>query len=457
MSLFKVEGWKLPEKIAVGTSKNKERRDQNKKLKEQLKEKFEKKPIEKEEAPKEPKPDTTEKKRQYSEDEDGFIKVSSKKKKRKSKSTEVEDKIEKVEKVEKAKKVDKKEAEPKTEDEVKPEESKQSKKKKKEKKEKKEQVAEKPKEEKSEPKKAVVPTPANKPKLTALQQKMMEKLSGSRFRWINEQLYTTTSEEAVKIIQEQPELFDEYHSGFRNQVKSWPQNPVDTFVSNVRFRMLKPIGAPGGIPGQRDGTVVIADMGCGEANFALELSKYQEELEQEEKKRLKGKKHAKPKKLPKFEVHSFDLKKANDRVTVADIKNVPLEDESVNVVVFCLALMGTNFLDFIKEGLRILKPNGEIWIAEIKSRFVNNDTSEFVSILKDLGLFHKTTDDTNKMFISFEFFKPNKEYIENREKKVQSKRRTFEDYEEEGESLEERRTKEPEGRWLLKPCLYKRR
>lgn len=81
---------------------------------------------------------------------------------------------------------------------------------------------------------------------------------------------------------------------------------------------------------------------------------------------------------------------------------MPLEDESVNVVVFCLALMGTNFLDFIKEAIRILKPNGEIWITEIKSRFVD-DTRDFVNTLKTLGLFHKSTDESNKMFVRMEF------------------------------------------------------
>lgn len=36
-----------------------------------------------------------------------------------------------------------------------------------------------------------------KKQLTPLQQKMMAKLTGSRFRWINEQLYTISSDEAL--------------------------------------------------------------------------------------------------------------------------------------------------------------------------------------------------------------------------------------------------------------------
>lgn len=45
--------------------------------------------------------------------------------------------------------------------------------------------------------------------LTPLQRKMKEKLSGARFRWLNEQLYTTPGDKSFKLFQEKPELFDE--------------------------------------------------------------------------------------------------------------------------------------------------------------------------------------------------------------------------------------------------------
>lgn len=58
---------------------------------------------------------------------------------------------------------------------------------------------------------STAPKTVSKPgtKLTALQQKMKEKLSGARFRWLNEQLYTTKGDESFKLFQEKPELFDE--------------------------------------------------------------------------------------------------------------------------------------------------------------------------------------------------------------------------------------------------------
>lgn len=38
---------------------------------------------------------------------------------------------------------------------------------------------------------------------------MKEKLSGARFRWLNEQLYTTPGKHSFSLFQEKPELFDE--------------------------------------------------------------------------------------------------------------------------------------------------------------------------------------------------------------------------------------------------------
>lgn len=298
-------------------------------------------------------------------------------------------------------------------------------------------------------------TQAPAAKLTPLQLKMKEKLAGSRFRWINEQLYTVPSEDALKMITDNPEIFDEYHAGFRNQVQGWPENPVDTFVKRFTERLNKPVCSPGGLPAhKRENKIVVADMGCGEAQLALDLSKINF--------KKKGV-HPQNKNLV-VETPSFDLKKANERVTVADVKNVPMENNSADIVVFCLALMGTNFLDFIKEAMRILRPNGELWIAEIKSRFTDGQTDEFIKVLKSLNFFHKLTDDENTHFVRFEFFKPTNEILAQRKKKVP--KRKFIDYGDEeekkgpedgGEQLEKKRKKQSEGEWLLKPCIYKRR
>lgn len=294
-----------------------------------------------------------------------------------------------------------------------------------------------------------VPDGIDPSNLTPLQRKMLSKLSGSRFRWINEQLYTTDSESALDMITKQPELFEEYHKGFASQVESWPENPVDTFTRELVYRGVnKMISSPGGLPGVVvDGhrKVVVSDMGCGEANLAIQIDNFMEEYKKDGKQALKkfkkkyggGKDISLKNKKLVFEVHSFDLKKINNKITVADIKNVPLDNESCSIVIFCLSLMGTNFLDFIKEASRILIKGGELWITEIKSRIFDPKCVDFIKAIEGLGFKLRNFDDANKMFTKFEFFKPIKSAKVNNVSDIRDGR--------------------TEGKWLLKPCIYKRR
>lgn len=71
-----------------------------------------------------------------------------------------------------------------------------------------------------------------------LKSKLQRKLSGAQFRWINEQLYTITSDSAFEIFSKDPSLFDVYHKGFQNQVQLWPQNPIDLMIKDLKSRYL---------------------------------------------------------------------------------------------------------------------------------------------------------------------------------------------------------------------------
>ncbi|KAK9456638.1 methyltransferase-domain-containing protein [Dipodascopsis uninucleata] len=290
-------------------------------------------------------------------------------------------------------------------------------------------------------------------KLTPLQRKMKEKLTGSRFRWINEKLYTISSEEAEKLIKEHPDLFNEYHEGFRNQVQSWPENPVKFYVEKIQELSKKRGPISVGLPRDNKGTTIIADMGCGDAELALNVATAFT--------KLNSKKDRKPSKMHNnIVVHSFDLSKTNERVTVADIKHVPLADESTHIVIFCLSLMGTNFLDFIKEAHRILRPRGLLWISEIKSRFSDRDGADFVQAIRKLGFLHTETDASNLMFIRFSFFKPVSERKLKNEiaetEKLNEKKRKMKFIEEDepySSDADESKHTLP----LLKPCIYKKR
>ena len=66
--------------------------------------------------------------------------------------------------------------------------------------------------------------------------KLQKRLNGAQFRWINEQLYTVSSDRALDMFSNNPSLFDIYHRGFQSQVKLWPQNPIDMMIADLRKR-----------------------------------------------------------------------------------------------------------------------------------------------------------------------------------------------------------------------------
>ncbi|KAI1639880.1 methyltransferase-domain-containing protein [Biscogniauxia mediterranea] len=207
------------------------------------------------------------------------------------------------------------------------------------------------------------------PKLTPLQAAMREKLVSARFRHLNETLYTKPSADAFQLFEDSPEMFREYHEGFRRQVDVWPENPVDGYIEDIKQRGAQRTPHHRQKPGQggdsnnssssssssilplprTGGSCTIADLGCGDAKLAAAL--------QPDRKRLN------------LRVLSYDLQSPSPLVTRADVANLPLADGAVDVAIFCLALMGTNWLDFIDEAYRILHWKGELWVAEIKSRF----------------------------------------------------------------------------------------
>lgn len=217
---------------------------------------------------------------------------------------------------------------------------------------------------------SVAPAPS---KLTPLQASMREKLISARFRHLNETLYTRPSADAFSLFQESPDMFNEYHEGFRRQVGVWPENPVEGYLADIRQRgrvrfpskethrhkksqqqqqeqQDESKGDIQPLPRNRaTGTCTIADLGCGDARLASELHS--------DKKRLR------------LDILSFDLHSPHPLVTKADVANLPVANGTVDVAIFCLALMGTNWVDFIEEAYRVLRWKGELWVAEIKSRF----------------------------------------------------------------------------------------
>lgn len=233
---------------------------------------------------------------------------------------------------------------------------------------------------------ALIPEPAG---LTPLQKSMRSKLASARFRHLNESLYTKPSADSLSLFREDPSMFEDYHRGFAQQVEVWPQNPVDDYVASIiargsikiakdpwraqmrdkkkkgpavaaadtneeeSSRPVIPRGNNKPLPRTHGAKCLIADLGCGVASLSYRLQPHLNALN--------------------IDIKSFDLSQpsgpSKDLVTIADICALPLKDNSTDIAIFCLALMGTNWLDFIDEAYRILRWKGELWVAEIKSRF----------------------------------------------------------------------------------------
>ncbi|KAF8623434.1 hypothetical protein AX15_006376 [Amanita polypyramis BW_CC] len=242
--------------------------------------------------------------------------------------------------------------------------------------------------------------------LTAMQKSMRQSLDGARFRMINETLYKSPGHEAHEMMRDS-RVFQEYHAGFRHQVLSWPTNPVDHYISILSKYPVR---------------TLIADLGCGDAKLARALTPLG------------------------MKVLSYDFVSDGAFVIEADVcDRLPLpgsegtesektsgEGQVVDVVVCSLSLMGTNWPNCLREAWRIMKPNGELYVAEVASRFTN--VSQFLSLVALIGFKLKSKDESNSYFTLFEF------------RKIARQRPSKEDW-----------TKVLGKSSVLKPCEYKRR
>ncbi|XP_070605505.1 ribosomal RNA-processing protein 8 [Erythrolamprus reginae] len=221
----------------------------------------------------------------------------------------------------------------------------------------------------------------------SLRQRLESRLDAARFRYINQLLYTRSSREAARLFREDPEAAAVYHRGFALQAARWPERPVERLAQHLR---------------RRPASLVVADFGCGDCTLARSLPN---------------------------RVHCFDLAALDPRVTVCDMAQVPLEDASVDVAVFCLALMGTNLREILQEAHRVLRAGGTLLVAEVASRFA--DLRAFLGALARLGFRLVSKDVSGSHFYTFELRKTDR-------------------------AEAAKGAEEPRG-LALRPCLYKRR
>uniref|UniRef100_A0A0K8UAE3 Ribosomal RNA-processing protein 8 n=2 Tax=Bactrocera latifrons TaxID=174628 RepID=A0A0K8UAE3_BACLA len=167
--------------------------------------------------------------------------------------------------------------------------------------------------------------------------------------------------DANEFFKSDAEAFNAYHAGYQQQVEKWPMNPLDRIIKMIR-RLPK--------------SLEIVDFGCGEGRLATMLPN---------------------------KVYSMDLVSTRSDIIACDMAYTPLNDQSVDVAVYCLSLMGTNLKDYLLEANRVLRPNGLVIIAEIQSRF--DDLRQFIRGLEACGFELLKKDINERLFYFFQFKK----------------------------------------------------
>jgi SAM-dependent methyltransferase len=161
--------------------------------------------------------------------------------------------------------------------------------------------------------------------------------SGCNGRW-----NSTNSGALHSRLQRNPQEWELYHTDLEKLRRQWPVDPLQEAINWCA----------------KSSGLVIADFGCGTAQLA---------------EALRG----------RHTVHSFDHIAINDEVVACDIAaGVPLADESLDLAIFSLSLIGPNWADQLSEARRCLRPTGQllVWTAAY-----GKDPSEYSALVEGLG------------------------------------------------------------------------
>jgi hypothetical protein len=182
-----------------------------------------------------------------------------------------------------------------------------------------------------------VPLPEDSPSDVERRRRYYGDFSMMNRRWNQSQSHVTHER-----LRANPEEWCHYHSLYREARKAWAVIPFKEMIHWCQ---------------QRSG-YTIGDFGCGEAHLAEAVS-------------------------DRHIVHSFDHVAVNAGITACDMAHVPLDDETLDVAIFSLSLMGSNSSDYLQEAYRTLKLDGHLHIIEATSHF--SQLERFLADLASLG------------------------------------------------------------------------
>ena len=91
--------------------------------------------------------------------------------------------------------------------------------------------------------------------------------------------------------------------------------------------------------------------------------------------------------VSKMKWTSVDVHASDETVTIADMADLPTEEETYDIAVMCRSLWARNHKDVLKELFRILKRGGRAFICESFRRWfdIKTHTNTLIKDLKDIG------------------------------------------------------------------------
>lgn len=162
------------------------------------------------------------------------------------------------------------------------------------------------------------------------------------FSAMNARINSSKSATTHSRFQENPEEWFLYHTLYREARSTWPEVPFKVLAEWLKRRP----------------DWVIGDFGCGEAELA---------------------------RLTPNKVYSFDHVAINKSVVVCDVAATGMADQTLDVAVFSLSLMGLNYRDYIREAFRLLRYGGLLKVAEPATRWEGGKLDELLGVITSCG------------------------------------------------------------------------
>lgn len=150
------------------------------------------------------------------------------------------------------------------------------------------------------------------------------------FSEMNKKWNTSNSNTNHKRYKKDNTEWKKYHSLYSKAREKWTEIPYVEISKKLKERP----------------EWIIGDFGCGENLLSKEI---------------------------KNKVLAFDHVAIDDSVISCDLSCIPMDNDVLDVAVFSLALMYTNYDEYLKEANRLLKPMGLLMIAEPRNRWSDDE------------------------------------------------------------------------------------